>query len=80
MTCNAYNLYPLGNFPTSFEVVGHGSALSPKSMNMTARAKRVVWTVPGAASDPPGNAAGRLCPSATQRLSSVVFERREGER
>jgi len=28
-------------------------ATNPRSEQMTARARRVVWTVPGAASDPP---------------------------
>jgi hypothetical protein len=47
---------------------------------MTARAKRAVWTVPGAASDPPGSAAERLNPLFFPRISSVVHERREGDR
>ena len=47
---------------------------------MTARGERVVWTVPGAASDPLGSAAGQLGPSSFPSLSSVVSGRREGER
>jgi hypothetical protein len=46
---------------------------------MTTRAKRVVWTVPGAASDLPGNTAARFGPPLLPSRFSAVFERREGE-
>jgi len=46
---------------------------------MTARDERVVWTVPGAASDPHGCAAERVSPPFFPCLSSVVFGRREGK-
>jgi hypothetical protein len=46
---------------------------------MTARDERVVWTVPGAASDSLGSAAERMRPPLFTRLSSIVFERREEE-
>ena len=47
---------------------------------MTARAKRVVWTVPGAASDRPGSATEQLVPWFSVFLSSFVLEHTEGER
>ncbi len=47
---------------------------------MTARNERVVWTVPGAASDPPDSAVNRFGSSFLPSLSSFVFGRREGER
>ena len=46
---------------------------------MTARDERVVWTVPGAAADPPGSAAEFFDLSFPLSLSSVVLGRREGE-
>ncbi len=46
---------------------------------MTARAKRVLWTVPGAVADPHGSAAIRLRPPFFRSLSSVVFGRGEGK-
>ncbi len=46
---------------------------------MTARSKRVVWTVPGAASDPAGIAAEQYGLPFFHGFSFIVFERGEGE-
>jgi hypothetical protein len=47
---------------------------------MTTRDERVVWTVPGAASDPLDSAAERLRSPFLSCISSVVFGCWEGER
>ncbi len=73
------NRCPREGFSASVEVVERGFAFNPKSMRKTARAKRVVWTVPGAAADPPGSAAERFGPPRCSCVSSVVLERPEGE-
>ncbi len=46
---------------------------------MTARDERVVWTVPGAASDPPDSAVNRFGSQFLPSLSSFVFARGEGD-
>lgn len=47
--------------------------------NMTARDERLVWTVPGAASDPPGTPLVRLGTLFFPGLSFDDFGCREGE-
>jgi hypothetical protein len=54
------NRCPREGFSASVEVVERGFAFNPKSMRKTARAKRVVWTVPGAAADPLGSARPKI--------------------
>jgi len=48
-------------------------AINPRSKNMTARAKRVVWTVPGAASDRHGTASEEQ--NSARRLSYREIDR-----